>query len=294
MEYTIQEFQNRFKDDDVCLDFMFRQHFGDITECPKCNKTAKFYKRKDRKCYACQHCGHCISPLKDTIFEKSSTSLKSWFFVIFLFSNSKNGVSAKEVQRHIGVTYKCAWRMCKQIRRLFDEANHMLSGIIEIDETYIGGKEKNKHASKKTENNQGRSTKTKTAVLGAVEKEGRVVAKVANSTTSSSVKSFLREHVAINTEVHTDEYQSYNNLEAMQYTHKQVNHSKGKYVIGKAHTNNIEGFWSQLKRSVHGTYHCVSRKYLQQYVNEFAFRYNHRKSDIPVFALLLGRLYHAK
>ncbi len=146
-----------------------------------------YYKVKDRKCYACAYCGHQLHPLAGTIFHKSSTSLKNWFYAIFLFSTSKNGVSAKELERQLGVTYKCAYRIAKQIRKLFDESISILTNIVEIDETYVGGKEANKHKDKKTPNNQGRSLKTKSAVLGAVERQGNIIAKVVNHTQSSIV-----------------------------------------------------------------------------------------------------------
>lgn len=289
-KFTINQFHASYPDDDACIEQIFINRYGNLKECPECHKPFSYYKVTDRKCYSCAFCAHQIHPLADTIFHKSSTSLKNWFFAIFLFSTSRNGVSAKELERHLGVTYKCAWRIAKQIRKLFDENINPLSNIVEIDETYIGGKEKNKHQSKKTENAQGRSLKTKTPIMGAVERKGKLVAKVVIDTKSSTVGPFLRDYVSIDAGVKTDEYLSYNGLEEMGYNHNRINHSQKVYVDGDTHTNTIEGFWSLLKRSVDGTYHFVSPKYLQEYANEFSFRYNRRYSKAPMFNELISKV----
>jgi hypothetical protein len=156
-----------YPNDDACLDKIFKNRYGNISECPTCHKKTNFYKRAGLKCYSCQWCGHCLFPLADTIFHKSSTSLKDWFYVIFLFSNSKNGVAAKEIERQLGVTYKCAWRICNKVRQLFaDDIDTLGGGTVEMDETYVGGKEKNKHHNKKILHAQGRSLKAKIPVIG--------------------------------------------------------------------------------------------------------------------------------
>ena len=293
---NIKEFNKKFSDDDTCLEYLFKRDYGDLKKCPNCSNKFSYSKRGGTKAYQCNYCGNPISPTANTIFHKSSTSLKNWFYVIFLFAKSKNGVAAKEIERQLGVTYKCAWRICKKVRELLaenDENDFSDNGNnngYEIDETYVGGKEKNKHYNKKTLHAQGRSLKAKVPVIGIVQKGGSIVAKVTTNTSNVAINKLLKKYVPVNSEVHTDEYQGYSNLKKIGYKHKKCNHSKGKFVVKGSHTNTIEGFWSQLKRSVHGTYNAVSPKYLQTYVNEFAFRFNLRKSEKPIFDCIMERI----
>ncbi len=282
-KFTYKQFEAQFPDDETCLESIFQNRFGNLKECPSCKKATTFHKVSDRKCYSCQWCAYQIHPLADTIFHKSETSLKSWFYAIFLFSNSKNGVSGKELERTLGVTYKTAWRMAKQIRLLFIATQSKLSGDVEADETYYGGQEKFKHLADKTKGTQGRSTKTKTPIFGMVQRDGVVIAQVVANTKQSTVTPLIRKNVKIGSRLMTDEYMAYDLMKKEGYKHLRVNHGAKQYVKGVAHTNTIEGFWSQLKRSVNGTYHCVSPKYLQFYVNEFAYRYSKRNSEQPLF-----------
>jgi transposase-like protein len=300
MNFTIADFNKKYPDEETCLDEIFRNRFGTLIECPnkKCFKKVDvqngngFYRVADRKCYACQWCGYQIHPLADTIFHKSDTPLKKWFFAIWLFSNSKNGVSGKELERHLGVTYKTAWRMAKQIRLLFVQTQKQLKDTVEIDETYIGGSEINKHYVDKVKG-IGNKYKTKSAVVGMVERgeEGRVVAQVMPpnlSQRSHFVTPLIRKNVKIGTQIMTDEAKYYSNLNKNKYKHRTVKHMAHEYVRGNVYTNTIEGFWSQLKRSINGTYHAVSPKYLQSYVNEFAYRYGKRNSEQPLFYPMIG------
>lgn len=266
---TITQFQERYPDDDSCLHEIFLNRNKDVIACPKCGSADNaYYKVKNRKCFECKDCGYQLHPLAGTIFHKSSTPLKQWFYAIFLFSKSKNGVSAMELQRQLGVTYKTAWRMAKQIRLLFNMDGEKLNGTVEMDETYIGGRRK---MAEKFDN--------KTPVVGAVERGGQIRAKVTQDASSTTLQRLLRSHVEIGSTLYTDEWRGYIRANRIGYNHNTVNHSAKQFVNGTIHTNTIEGFWGQLKNSIHGTYHFVSPKYLQSYLNEFAYRYNHRTSD---------------
>lgn len=187
-----------------------------------------------------------------------------------------------ELQRQLGCTYKTAWRMAKQIRKLFEENKDALSGIVELDETYVGGKGGN--------NKRGRGSENKTPVFGMVERKGAIKARVTVDTKRKTVMPIIRQNVTIGTEIMTDEYLPYKSLIKEGYNHQTVTHGAREYVRGNVHTNTLEGFWSQMKRSINGTYHAVSPKYLQTYVDEFSYRYNARLASEPLFSLLLAQV----
>lgn len=279
MRYTVTQFRKDFPNDDVCLQTVFDNRYGDVKHCPKCAAETKFHRVTGRKCYACQWCGYQLHPLAQTIFAKSETPLTSWFYAIYLFSVSKNGVAAKELERHLGVTYKTAHRMARQIRELMKQDGDILTGTVEMDETYMGGKSKGQ---------RGRGAGGKVPVFGMVERDGAVKAVATKAVSGAAVKPLIRQYVDVQAIVNTDSYHLYKGLPAMGYSkHEVINHSNGEYVRGAVHTNTIEGFWGQLKRSINGTYHMVSPKYLQSYVDEFAFRYNFR--GVAVYPVLLER-----
>jgi len=277
MSYNFKDFDTQFPDDAACLDHIFRARFANHV-C-ECGKRDCFYRVEKRRCYSCSFCGAQLHPTAGTIFHKSETSLKSWFFAIFLFAKSKNGVAAKELQRQLGVTYKTAHRMGHKIRALMTSEGNMFSGVVEADETYIGGK---------SEGKRGRGALGKTPVIGIAERRGGVCAKVMDKVTAASAIKLIRKNVTPGTTVTTDEFGIYNYVSKLGFKHEVVNHGSGEYVAGRAHTNTIEGFWSQLKRSLDGTHHSVSPKYLQNYVDEFAFRYSHRYAS-EIFDLLIVR-----
>jgi transposase-like protein len=266
-QYTIQEFRAEFPNEKSCLDYIFSKRFPNATQ---------YYHVAGRKCYANPQ-GKQIHPVKGTIFEKSSTPLTLWFYAIYLFSVSKNGVSGKELQRQLGVTYKTAWRMAKQIRALMKHDGKKLFGTVEVDETYMGG---TRRMSVKMEN--------KIPVIGMVERKGRIVAKHIPDRYNGTLLKNIQENVETGSQLMTDEWKAYKYTSRLGYSHRAVKHGVRQFARGIANTNTIEGFWSQLKRSVHGTYHSVSKKYLQSYVDEFSFRYNHRA--LPVFEAMMARI----
>lgn len=274
MKYTIKDFNKEFQTDRDCMDYIIKARFGN----------AKIYSVKGRQSVYATADGKHISPLSGTIFESSSTSLKLWFYAIFLFSTSKNGVSAKELQRQLGVTYKCAWRMANQIRKGFSENGLSLFGTVEADETYIGGKGGH--------NKRGRGAENKTPVFGLVERKGRVTAKVVPNVQTKTIQPIINKTVVRGSDLMTDEYNIYNQVKRNGYNHQVIHHAIKEYVRDTVHTNCMEGFWSQLKRSIGGTYHAVSPKHLQTYVDEFSFRYN-RRQEQSLFSSVLEAVVRA-
>jgi transposase-like protein len=226
--------------------------------------------------------------MKGTIFEDSATSLKLWFYAIYLMSATRCGISAKQIGREIGVTYKTAWRMFHLVREMLEEGPNDLSGDVEIDESFYGGKAKNKHAIKKP--NQKSGPAGKTVVWGAVERGGRVVARVVPDGKYPTLLEQVRLRVLPQSMIFTDEADQYGALPSMGYQHKRVNHTARVYVDGDAHTNTIEGFWSLTKNGIRGVYRNVSNKYLQMYLNEYAFRFNRRGRQSPMFHHFMNRV----
>jgi transposase-like protein len=286
-KYTFKDFDTEFPNDDACLEFIKEQRWPDgRSMCAKCGVERKHYRVTGRTAYACDHCGNHIYPMAGTIFEKSTTSLRTWFHAMYLMGSTRCGISAKQIQRDTGVTYKTAWRMFKQIRTLMSEDVSLEGSSVEMDESVFGGRRRGKQ-------HQGRITHgkgNKTLVVGMVERKGRVVAVVADDTTRKTLHGIAQERILPATTVYTDDYGAYHGLAAKGYHHRRINHSAGIYVMGDIHTQTIEGFWSLVKRGIGGVYHSVSRKYLQSYVNEYAFRYNRRLVGQPMFVSLLEQV----
>ena len=265
--YTVRDFEAQFPNDGVCLDWLKDSLYPDGIPCETCQKTTKHHKVANRKSYACDNCGHHVAPTAGTICHKSSTPLRLWFYAIYLMSSTRCGISAKQLERELGVTYKTAWRMFKMIRSMLDESNKKLGNEVEVDETYVGGFHKGK---------TGRGSENKTVVVGAVERKGSVIVKVSPNVKAETLIPFIQKTIEPNSTVYTDELPSYNSVKYQGYDHQRVRHSAKAYVIGNAHTNSIEGFWSLLKNGIRGVYKHVDKKHLQDYVNEYAFRYNRR------------------
>lgn len=276
MKYTIKDFKKQFPDNDACLEYIFKYRYGYEFPCPKCGKHS-WYKIKKRKAWACAKCSYQIHPTAGTIFHKSETDLVLWFFAIYKFSNSRNGVSGKELERDLGVTYKTAWRIANKIRSLMDMSDLKLNGIVEIDEAYM-------------EKMKNRSKAGVPKVLGMVQRGGGAKALVMQKIKAFNTIPLIKSEVEAGSAVMTDSASVYNNKKLADYNHNAVNHSKKEYAFGLVHTNSVEGFFSQIKRSIDGTYHRVSPKYLQEYLNEFSFRLTHSRSPVPIFLVLLNRL----
>ncbi|HEY3704326.1 MAG TPA: IS1595 family transposase [Terracidiphilus sp.] len=287
LRFTIQDFNNQFPNDDACLDWLKDSKFpAGLIPCAKCGKDRKHHRVTGRPAYACDYCGSMVSPMAGTIFEKSSTSLRIWFYAMYLMSATRCGISAKQLQRETGVTYKTAWRMFKQIRTLMSEDVSLEGEAVEMDETYVGGKRRNGSRGRATNGN-------KTCVVGVVERtgKGRVIAMPVTDASKKTLHGIAKEYILPESTVFTDDWSGYHGLEQVNgYQHRRINHSAGVYVMGDVHTNTIEGFWSLVKRGIGGVYHSVGKEYLPSYLNEYTWRYNRRNEQVPMFTLLLNEV----
>lgn len=280
-EFTTKDFSIQFPDDDACLEWIKNHLWPDGIHCPVCNKVTKHHKLAKKPVYECDHCRRQVSPLANTIFRKSPTPLHIWFDAIHEMATTRSGFSALALKRKHGMTYKTAWRIFKQVRTLLDENASIFTDEVEIDETYIGGVRPGR---------RGRGAAGKTAVIGIAQRKGKVVSKVVTNTKRSTVMPLIAKNVAQKTVIYTDEYPVYDCVGKMGFAHETVIHGDGMYVNGNAHTNTIEGFWSLVKRGISGVYHAVSPKYLQSYLNEYQFRYNHRLEECPMFLTVLNQI----
>jgi transposase len=289
------EFMKEFSDDDACLEFLWRNRYsedGIHAQCPKC-QTEREFKRyehsQQRQAWTCVACGKHLAPTAGTIFHKSSTSLHLWFYAMYLMASTRCGISAKQLERELGVTYKTAWRMAHEIRHnLMAQDEEVFEGNtpVEIDEAYIGGRRKGRAG-----NVSGRPSPDshKTAVLGMVQRGGKVIAMTVENVHTTTLMPRIIERVLPASTVYTDELKTYRNLKKAGYDHHRINHSEKVYVSGDVHTNTIEGFWSLTKRGIGGVYHAVSKKHLQDYLSEYAWRYNRRNDPESLFETLLLR-----
>ncbi|WP_303316929.1 IS1595 family transposase [Flavivirga abyssicola] len=265
------EVMMHFSDNEICKEYLASMRWSNGVICPHCQNEDKIYTMK--KGYKCAKCRKPFSVTKGTIFENSAIPLQKWFAAIWFITSNKKGVSSLQLSRHIGITQKSAWFMLQRIRFAIrtKSFNKPLDDIVEIDETLVGGKNKNRHASKKLKKSQG--GKGKSTVFGLVERNGRLVAMRVRDRKRATVMPIIHQTVSKDVKLMTDEHKAYANLSTI-YDHEMVNHGEGQYVVGACHTNTIEGFWSLLKRGIIGIYHNVSEKHLDAYVDEFEFRYN--------------------
>ncbi len=289
--YPLKAFQKQFPDDAACLEWLKNRLYPDGIFCKNCEQITKHYRVVSRPSYCCEHCGNHVHPTADTIFHKSPTPLTTWFYAMYLMSATRCGISAKQIERETGVTYKTAWRMFKQIRSMLDDEKAAPLGGksgpgVEMDEMYFGGR--------RTVGRPlgGDMKDKKTTVVGMVERKGRVRAVVAADVKGSTLLGLVKEHILPKSTVFTDDFCSYDAMDRHinEYNHRRINHSEKIYVMGDVHTNTIEGFWSLVKTGIRGVYHSVGRHYLQTYLNEYSFRYNRRFDEQPMFLSFLGQI----
>jgi transposase len=279
---TLIQFRELYPDEDACLEHLMRTRYGERHCCSKCKKQARYYRVKKRRSYECEWCAHQVYPTAGTPFEKTRTNLVSWFHAMFMFCSTRNGVSAKELQRQLGVTYKTAWRMGHEIRKYmaFVDGDAPLGGdhpgapIVEADKAFVGGRDK-------------MGENDKAIVLGMAERNGEIITRVIDSRHKDDVWPELMQNLRDGSTVATDEAAVFSQIWRLGFNHGTVNHRAKEYVRGPVHINTIEAFWGNLKRGIKGTYVSVSKQHLQKYLWEFEFRHNLRKRPDLMFRLLL-------
>jgi len=274
---SIIELLQAFPYEQTCIDHLEQLRWNGHVVSPF-DPNSKVYNCQGNK-YKCKNTGKYFNVRTATLFDNTKVKLQKWFLAIWLVTSHKKGISSLQLAKDINVTQKTAWFMLQRIRNCFGvENNNELGNEVEVDETFIGGKNKNRHNSKKVKNSQGRSVKDKTPVVGMVERSGKLVAIQTEDTNLETLTYEVAKRVKVNASVFTDEWVGYNNLSKI-YDHFVIKHKAGEYVRGMIHTNTIEGFWSLLKRGIVGIYHFTSKKHLQKYLDEFAFRYNTRNIE---------------
>jgi transposase len=295
--YTLIQFMREWPDDATCLEYLWRSRHapdGETAYCPKC-ETERTFKRYDfatrRQSWTCTACGHHIHPTAGTIFEKSSTSLHLWFYAMYLMTSTRCGISAKQLERDLGVKYKTAWRMFNKIRnQLMADDGALLIGEVEADETLLGGKIRN--AARRRRDAIGWSpkrwdTEHKTMVFAAVERGGRVRARVIPNSSGPTLRKIVTETVDAGSILYTDEFSGYTTL-GDTYTHRKIRHRDRIYADGLTHTQTVEGFFGGVKNAIRGVYHGVSSQWLQGYLNEFAWGYERRGERNTMFRDLVA------
>jgi len=297
-DFSLMEFMREFPDDEACLEHLWRSRYapdGEHAYCPRCATTRKFKRYETatrRQAWTCTSCTQKLYPTAGTIYHKSSTSLHLWYYAMWLITSTRCGISAKQLERELGVTYKTAWRMFNLIRnKLMTQEDGQLSGAVEADEMFMGGKPRESYrreVARRGWNMQTAYWDRKPIVFGAVERGGRVKATVIANSRGYTLRTKVSEFVLPASMLYTDEYKGYNHLQR-RYTHRRIKHRERIYVQGDVHTQTIEGFFGLVKNGIRGVYHSVSAKWLQGYLNEYAWRYNHRDSKEAMFRTLLAR-----
>ena len=279
MKFTMQQFNIQFPTSDHCLEYLWQMHFADQA-CTKCGLYDGFHKLPQRPAYQCE-CGAQVYPLANTPFHKSTTDLRTWFLAIFFMTNTRSGMSALQFQRISGVTYKTAWRIFHQVRLMMTDDDTPLTSAVEVDEAYMHPNPQ-RRSTAKPHNSQ--------VLFGMVERGDKARIKHVKSSGTRVLIPEIQKNIEQTATIYSDEHGSYKLLKRRGYDHETINHSRQQYVVGRVHTQNVENFWSQLKRGIYGVYRHCDKQYLQDYANEYAFRYSNRKSDTPMFELVIARL----
>lgn len=288
-KYGVRELDEQFPHEAACIEYLFDTLHSRACSCGGTYQSMfemKDGKLEGRRQFQCSKCRYQIAPMAGTIFEKSSTPLSLWFHAIFIFSNAKSGISAKEMERQLNVTYKCAWRILKLIRASLKQGTNRLSGVVEMDEGFFGGR----HYSGRNNKQIGKVMERKAKVIAAVERGGEIRVKKVKDVSANSIGAFLEDNVQEqNTVLMTDDSNRYDKV-AVGYDRLTVNHSQKQFASKGVHVNRIETFWAHVKRSIKGTHKVISKKHLQAYLDGFAFHYNNRHNDKQRFASLLGAI----
>lgn len=284
----------RFPDQATCVAYLEGLRWQDEPECPYC-KSKRSTKRVETYRHQCHSCNKSYSVLVGTIFESTKLPLTQWFLAIALILNAKKGLSARQLSRDLGVNRKTGWYLQMRIRRAMEEGedNGLFKGIVEVDETFIGGKKAN-HSKKKRQERRDNQLQTtgyqdKQPVIGLLERDGRIKLQVVEKAHGKTIKPIVEQVVSKDATIVTDGFGGYAGLNKIFREHQVLNKEKEEYTKGKYHTNTIEGFWTLLKRGIYGQYHKVSRRHLQSYLDEFTFKYNHR-TDKLIFEVLINKI----
>ena len=274
---TLKQLQNTFKTEADCIKFLEKKLWENGVPVSPFDPTSKVYKRGDGL-YRCKNTGKNFNIKKGTFMEGSKIPLTDWFVAIYMLTSDKKGASSIKIASYLGVTQKTAWFMTQRIRQSFkQDLNEKFDGEVELDETFVGGKNKNRHWNKKVKNSQGRSFKDKVPVMGVLQRGGKVFCQVVKNTSYKQLTAPILRKVKRTATLYSDEWCGYKTVNKV-YNHHVVDHGHGIYVSGGAYTNTIESFWSNYcKRSINGIYNFISRKHMQKYFDEFCFRYNTRK-----------------